>query len=54
MLGKSLKLAGLLLLLTVAAAARTIPSGTSITVRVGSEITSATAQAGQTFRGTLS
>ena len=53
MLGKSLKLVSLLLLLAVAAAARTIPSGTSITVTVGSEITSATAQPGQTFRGTL-
>jgi len=33
--------------------AATIPSGTRVTVRLGSEISSATARTGQTWRGTL-
>jgi hypothetical protein len=53
MLGKLPKIACLLVLLSVAAAARTIPSGASVTVRLVSEITSATAQEGQRFHATL-
>jgi len=41
------------LLLATTALAQTIPSGTRLTVRVGSEISSGTAQAGQSFNGTL-
>ena len=41
MLGKSLKIAALLMLMALAAAAQTIPAGTRLTVRVGSEISSA-------------
>jgi hypothetical protein len=52
MLGKLLKIAPLLLLLSVAAA-ETIPSGTKLTVRLGSEITSTKAAAGQSFDATL-
>ncbi len=53
MLGKSLKLASLLILMALAAAAQTIPAGTRLTVRVGSEISSATAKAGDRFDATL-
>ena len=52
-LGKPLKIAPVLLLLALAAAAQTIPSGAKLTVRMGSEISSGTAQAGQTFDATL-
>ena len=47
MLGKSLKVASLLILMALAAAAQTIPAGTRLTVRVGSEIRSDTAKAGE-------
>jgi len=41
--GKSLKITSVLLLLTIAAAAQTVPSGTRLTVRMGSGISSGTA-----------
>jgi hypothetical protein len=53
-LGKSLKIVSVLVLLTLAATAQTIPAGTPITVRVGSEISSGTAKAGDRFEATLS
>ena len=53
MLGKSLKIASLLMLMALAAAAQTIPAGTRLTVRVGSEISSGTAKAGDRFDATL-
>ena len=53
MLGRSLKIAALLLLTALAAAAQTIPAGTRLTVRVGSEISSGTAKAGDRFDATL-
>ena len=43
-----------LLLATAFAIAQTIPAGTPVTVRIGSEISSSSAQVGQTFEGTLS
>jgi hypothetical protein len=50
MLGRSLKIASLLMLMALAAQAQTIPAGTRLTVRVGSEISSATtAKAGDRF-----
>jgi hypothetical protein len=52
MLGRLLKITPILLLLSVAAA-ETIPSGTKITVRLGSEVSSGTAEAGQSFNATL-
>ncbi len=53
MLGKSFKAISLLTLLALAAAAQTIPAGTQLTVRVGSEISSGTAKAGDRFDATL-
>ena len=52
-LGKSLKIVSVLILLALAATAQTIPAGTPITVRVGSEISSGTAKAGDRFDATL-
>jgi len=52
-LGRSLKTAPVLLLLTLAAAAQTIPSGTKLTVRMGSGISSGRAQSGQSFDAAL-
>ncbi|MBS1851745.1 MAG: hypothetical protein JST79_12590 [Acidobacteria bacterium] len=49
---KMLKLTPLFLLLTLAAA-QTIPAGTSLTVRIGSEIDSGKATVGQKFDGSL-
>ena len=47
-------LAVLALILCAAwALSQTIPSGTSVTVRIGSEISSASAKAGQAFEGSL-
>ncbi len=46
MLGRILKSTTFLLPLVLAAAAQTIPAGTPITVRMGSEISSATAKTG--------
>lgn len=53
MLGRSLKIASVLTLMALAAAAQTIPAGTRLTVRVGSEISSGTAKAGDRFDATL-
>ena len=41
------------LALAIAACAANIPAGTPVTIRLGSEITSASAQPGQTFEGTV-
>jgi hypothetical protein len=53
MLGKSLRLAALTLLMTAIAAADTIPTGTHMTVRLGSAISSGSASSGQSFRAML-
>ena len=53
MLGKSLKIASLLMLVVLVADAQTIPAGTRLTVRVGSEISSGTAKVGDRFDATL-
>lgn len=53
MLGKSFKIISLLTVLALAAAAQTIPAGTRLTVRVGSEISSGTAKVGDRFDATL-
>jgi hypothetical protein len=53
MFGRSLKIAFLVTLLALAASAQTIPAGTRLTVRVGSEISSGTAKAGDRFEATL-
>jgi hypothetical protein len=53
MLGKSLKIVSVFMLLALAATAQTIPAGSTITVRVGSEISSGTAKAGDRFDATL-
>ena len=53
MLGKLLKIAAVLMSLALAAAAQTIPAGTRLTVRVGSEISSGTAKVGDRFDATL-
>ncbi len=53
MLGKTLRIASVLMLLALVAAAQTIPAGTKLTVRMGSEISSRTAKAGDRFDATL-
>jgi hypothetical protein len=53
MLGKSSRIAFVLMSLGLAAAAQTIPAGTRLTVRVGSEISSGTAKVGDRFDATL-
>jgi hypothetical protein len=53
MLRKTLLIATILLA-TAFAIAQTIPAGTPITVRIGSEISSGSAQVGQGFEGSLS
>jgi hypothetical protein len=53
MLTKTLKFTTLLVLLCAFAAAQSIPAGTRITVRSGSEISSASAKAGESWEGTL-
>jgi len=52
MLRKILPIAALLLV-TALAVAQTIPAGTPVTVRIGSEINSGSAKVGNTFDGTL-
>ncbi len=52
MLRKILPIATILLA-TAFAIAQTIPAGTPVTVRIGSEINSGSAQAGQSFEGSL-
>jgi hypothetical protein len=54
MLGKSFKIASLIMLMALAAGAQTIPAGTTLTVRVGSEISSGTAKTGDRFDAALS
>ncbi len=54
MLGKSVKIASLLMLLAALGAAQTVPAGTRLTVRVGSELSSGTAKVGQKFDASLS
>jgi len=54
MLGKSLRISSLLLLVTAMTMAETIPAGTHMSVRIDSQISSASAKAGQTFHGNLS
>lgn len=53
MLGRLVKIAAVLMPLGLAATAQTIPAGTRLTVRVGSEISSGTAKAGDRFDATL-
>jgi len=53
MLGKLCKIVSVAMLLLLVAAAQTIPAGTALTVRVGSEISSGTAKVGDRFDGTL-
>jgi hypothetical protein len=52
MLRRMLPIAAILLA-TAFAVAQTIPAGTSVTVRIGSQISSGSAQVGNTFDGTL-
>ena len=52
MLRKILPIATILLV-TALAVAQTIPAGTHVTVRIGSELSSGSAQVGNTFDGTL-
>jgi hypothetical protein len=53
MLGKFLKIVSISLLLAAVAAAQTIPAGTKLTVRMGSEISSGSAKAGERFDAML-
>src|SRR6201981_1394168 len=53
MLGKSLKIASVLLLMAAVAAAQSIPAGTKVTVRMGSGINSGTARSGRMFDASL-
>jgi hypothetical protein len=53
MLGRSVKLIALTALLALVAAAQTIPAGTRISVRMGQEISSGTAKAGDRFDANL-
>jgi len=53
MFGKTLKFTALLALLGAVAAAQSIPAGTRITVRSGTEITSASAKVGEQWNGVL-
>ncbi|MBZ5572677.1 MAG: hypothetical protein LAO09_12465 [Acidobacteriia bacterium] len=53
MLGRTLKIASLVMFLAVVAAAETIPAGTHMTARIDSQINSGTATAGQAFHGNL-
>jgi hypothetical protein len=53
MLGRSIRIVLVVLMLAVTAVAQTIPAGTKITVRTGSEISSGTAHVGDAFEGTL-
>ncbi|PYL09275.1 MAG: hypothetical protein DME33_04600 [Verrucomicrobia bacterium] len=53
MLGRQLKIASLLFVLTLVATAETIPAGTHLTVRTNSTINSGTATSGQSFNANL-
>src|SRR5258708_28129188 len=48
-----LKTVSITLMLSAIAIAQTIPSGTKLTVRMGSDLSSATAKAGERFDATL-
>ncbi|HKN36314.1 MAG TPA: hypothetical protein VJX16_24000 [Terriglobales bacterium] len=50
---KALNLAVILVMMGWVAAAQTVPSGTRITIRTGSALSSGTARTGQAFQGTL-
>jgi len=52
-LGRSTKIFAVLMVLAAFAAAETIPAGTRITIRTQSQISSGSAQSGQSFNGTL-
>ena len=53
MLGTSLKATSVVALLTLLAAAQTIPAGTHLTIRTGQELSSGTAKVGDRFDATL-
>jgi hypothetical protein len=53
MLSRLFKIVSMVLAVALAAAAQRIPAGTEIAVRIGSEITSGSAQAGETFDASL-
>ncbi len=53
MLTRVAKALAITLALALVAAAETIPAGTHLTVRIGQELTSATAKTGEKFEGTL-
>ena len=53
MLGRQLKIASLVLALTLAATAEIIPAGTHLTVRTNSTLNSGTARTGQSFNANL-
>jgi hypothetical protein len=53
MLKRVLPLGAVLLMLSILAAAQSIPAGTKITIRTGSELSSGTAKAGQSFEAML-
>ena len=53
MLGKLFRIFSVVVLTVLAALAQTIPAGTRLTVRLGSEISSGTAKAGDRFDATL-
>jgi hypothetical protein len=53
MLGRTLKFAVPLFLLAAVATADTIPAGTKLSVRIDSQVSSASAKTGQTFQGNL-
>ncbi len=53
MLRKSLQISALVVLLAVVSLAATIPAGTKVTVRLGSQINSGTAKVGQSFDANL-
>src|SRR5437879_470149 len=50
---KALNLAVILVMMGWVAAAQTVPSGTRITIRTGSALSSGTARTGQAYQGTL-
>jgi len=53
MLARALKISAAALILTLAAAAQTIPAGTRLTVRLDSQINSGSAKAGERFHANL-
>lgn len=53
MLSRRFSILAIVLFMAAVAVAQTIPAGTRITVRTGSELSSGTAKAGETWSGTL-